>query len=327
MQAQGRHISLETLDDYVRAGVQASIPIPGDPVAILTIDVPNDELLLEVSWDGEEPPAVGEYLHISTGTRFRGGTNWSTVAIHGARFFSEAYPLLRNIVDQVQLEAVSFADSIRSSLAHYHDLLSALGQMPLHAEIGLFGELLVVSHLIASMGPSAALEAWRGGDQPEEHDLGLPDADVEIKTTTSETRRHWINGIDQLTPTPSRELWLMSIQLTAAGAEVGERLPDLIHRVESQLPHPVAVEFGNRIARTKFKPKQPRETFRRLRLRAKPAGFIVGDDFPRLDTQMLTNAGASVARLEELSYVIRLDGLKPAPSLPFPLRGLLEAGT
>jgi hypothetical protein len=322
--SDNRHIGLETLLEYASAGVQASIPIEGDPSTLLTIDAPNDELRLDVSWDGEEPPAVGEYLHISTGVSFRGGRNWATVTIHGTRFFAEAYPLLRKVADQVQLEGMTFAESLQSSLANYHDLLAAMGQMSALKEVGLFGELTVVSYLIASMGARAALEAWRGGDQLEEHDLGLPDDDVEIKTTTAESRRHWISGIDQLRATESRNLWLLSLQLTGAGVSDGERLPDLIDRVESQLPDSLRPTYGARIARTGFRVQQPRESFRRLRFRASPLCFPVTGDFPRLDSRMLGKAAVPLNRIHELNYTIHLDGMEPEVPPPHHLRGFVE---
>lgn len=318
-----RHISSLTLDEYVKAGVAASMPIAGDPEAMLTIDTPNETLRLEVSWDGEQPPTISDYMHISTDVRFRQGRNWATIAVHGTRFFAEAYPLLRSVADRVQLETSTFAAAVEGSLAAYHDLLSAVGQMPVREEVGLYGELIVISHLITTIGPSDALRAWRGGDEAEEHDLGLADGDVEIKTTTAEDRRHWIGSLDQLRPTLGRPLWLLSIQLTGAGASQAERLPDLIARVGSQLPTGLHATFKARIARTRYRVDQPNERFLLLRLRSAPACFLVEGDFPRIDRDTLIGGGAAISGIDEVSYAIRLDGRKLA-SGPTPLRGLAQ---
>ena len=317
----GRHLSPQTLDDYVAAGVAATIPITGSPEARLTVDPPNETLRLEVSWDGEQPPPISDYVHIATDVHFRQGQNWAVLAVHGIRFFAEAYPLLRSVADQVQVEGATFSRAVLDSLASYHDLLAANGQMPVRDEIGLFGELLAVSHLIRTLGSAEALQAWRGGDQAEEHDLGLADDDVEIKTTTADQRRHWISGLDQLQPTTGRPLWLLSIQLTGAGASQAERLPDVVARVEAQLPTSLQDVFRARLARTSYRVDQRPDSFRLLRLRSTPACFLVDSAFPRIDRTILTNGGAAMSSIDEVNYAIRLDGLTPAATPPAPLRG------
>jgi hypothetical protein len=310
------------LEEYVAAGVAASIPIVGQPEALLTVDAPNETLRLEITWDGEQPPAISDYVHIATDVRFRHGRNWAVLAVHGSRFFAEAYPLLRSVADFVQLEAVTFATAVERSLASYHDLLTAAGHMPVREEIGLYGELLVVSHLITTLGPVEALQAWRGGDGTEEHDLGLADDDVEIKTTTADRRRHWISSLDQLQPTVGRKLWLLSIQLTAAGASRAERLPDVIEGVEAQLPADLRSTFQARLARTRYRPEQRHDSFLLLRLRSTPACFLVDAGFPRIDRDILAKGGAALSSIDEVNYAVRLDGLTPTANPPAPLHGL-----
>jgi hypothetical protein len=305
----------------VAAGVAATIPIAGTPEVLLTIDPPNETLRLEVSWDGEQPPPISDYVHIVTDVHYRHGRNWAVLAVHGVRFFADAYPLLRSVADQVQLDAATFARAVQDSLASYHDLLAANVQMPIRDEIGLYGELLVLSHLVTTLGPAEALQAWRGGDQTEEHDLGLADDDIEIKTTTADQRRHWISSLGQLRPTAGRRLWLLSIQLTGAGASLAERLPEVIARLEAQLPPGLQDAFRTRLARTRHRPGQRPDSFRLLRLRSEPACYLVDDAFPRIDRAILTSGGAAVSGIDEVSYAIRLDGLTPAGDPPAPLRG------
>ncbi|MGH3927264.1 MAG: PD-(D/E)XK motif protein, partial [Pseudonocardiaceae bacterium] len=182
----------------------------------------------------------------------------------------------------------------------------------------------VVSHLIDSIGPHDAMKAWRGGDEWEEHDLGLADDDVEVKTTTSDGRHHWISTLDQLQPTIGRKLWLLSIQLTGAGASKAARLPDVVACVEEQLPSELQVSFQSRIARTHYRSTQTYDSFRLLRLRSTPACFLVDGDFPRIDRDILARAGASVAGIDEVNYAIRLDGMTPATDPPAALLGFGE---
>lgn len=308
-----RHLSPQALTDYTTAGVTAVVPVEGEPAATLTFDVRGQTLRLALAWDGEQPPAIDDYVHISTDVRFQGDRNWATLAVHGTRFFADAYPLLRSVADLVQLEGETFAVAVRRSLDTYHDLLAAGSRMPTADETGLFGELLVLNHLVGTLGPDMALTAWRGGDMTEEHDFGLPEADVEVKTTTSEARRHWIGSLDQLRPSPDRPLWLASLQLTGAGAGAGsaERLPDLIDRVREKLPEPLRSVLDARLRGTRYNPDQPHDSFRLLTLRSRPAFFAVDDRLPCL-TRRLLQAGGVLPGVEDVSYVIRLDDQQPS---------------
>lgn len=321
--AGNRHIGQQGLDDYLAAGVRASIPIAGRPEARLTVDSANETIRLEVSWDGVDPPNVRNYAHLSTDVRFDQQQNWAAVAVHGRRFFAEAYPLLRSVADLVQLRGLSFADAVTSSLASYHELLAATGPMSARDEIGLFGELMVLSHLIDSMGADHALKAWRGGDQKEEHDFGLEEHDIEVKTTTADSRRHWIGSLNQLRPTIDRPLWLVSIQLTDAGVSHAQRLPDLVGLIEQQLSIPLQGIFGRRLTTAGFHLDQPTDSYRLLRLRTAPACFLVEGKFPRIDREILNSGGAVVSRIGEVSYTIELDGLDPSPEPPLALKSFL----
>ena len=320
---QDRHITPETLDDYLAAGVRASISIAGHPEARLIVDCPNEMIRMEISWDGEEPPNISSYEHFSTDVRFDRQQNWASISVHGRRFFPEAYPLLRSVADLVQLSGQMFGEAVLNSVASYHELLASSGPMSARDEIGLFGELMVISHLIGEIGAESTLQAWRGGDQNEEHDLGLHDDDVEIKTTTADQRHHWVGSLNQLRPTAGRRLWLLSVQLTAAGASDAQRLPDLVNAIEQRMSSAQQVVFRQRVTDAGFRWNQPADTYRLLRLRTVPACFKVDEQFPRLDRDILASGGAVVTRIGEVSYTIDLDGLPPSAKPPTVLESFL----
>lgn len=325
--ARDRHISQETLDAYLSAEAVAAFPINGEPIAVLIVDAPKETLRLEVMWDGEEPQPIDEYVHLSTDIRFGGGRTWATLSAHGRQFLAEAYPLLRSVVDQVQLEGVTFSEAVHRSIARYHELLTAAAPMSQRREVGLFGELTVLAHLIDTLGAATAMTAWRGGDENEEHDIGLEYDDVEIKTTTGETRRHWVGSLGQLRPTPGRPLWLVSIQLTGAGSGEAMRLPGLVDAVADRLPGSLQRTFRTRVTAAGFRAEQPSESFRLLRLRSTPACYRVDAAFPHLDQAMLEGIGVNVDRIGEVNYTIRLDGLALSHDPPEALAGLVGGST
>lgn len=319
---RGRHMSPQAFDEYLASGVAAAVRIEGSPPAELVVDVPNDTLRLEVGWDGEEPPVMGNYLHLTTRVHHRHDRNWATLAVHGRRFFPDAYPLLCSVADKVQVEGLSFTEAVDRSLAEYHEMLEATAPMSERTETGLFGELLVLAHLMHTMGAETALKSWRGGDQSEEHDFGLLNDDVEVKTTTAEVRRHWIGSLTQLRPSPGRRLWLLSVQLTGAGAADAMRLPDLVDLVVGLLDSDGARTFSARVAAAGFRPGQrPRNVYRLLRLRSEPACYLVDSEFPRIGPDTLTSAGAATDRIEQVSYTIRLDGHRLSSDPPPALAG------
>lgn len=309
------------LQTYLASPGRATIPLPGAPVARLVIDPRQETLSVEVDWDGEALSSLSNFVHLSSEVVFKDGHNWATLTVHGKGFFFGALPMLRSIVGQVQLDGRSFRASALSALRTYQDLLAAQSVMPTEAEIGLFGELLVLRHLIGAAGSTVALRAWRGGDQTEEHDFGLPDGDVEIKTTTSEQRRHWIGSLTQLCPSLDRSLWLLSIQLTGAGAGKAERLPDVIGTIQEKLVGNERADFDARIERAGYRATQAVDTYRLLRLRSRAALFRVEGDFPRIDREVLEVGGADLARIGEASYQILLDGLSEATTRPTALVG------
>jgi hypothetical protein len=102
------------------------------------------------------------------------------------------------------------------------------------------------------------------------------------------------------------------------------RLPDLINHVANKLPQKTRKEYENRIAATKYRPSQPNETFRLLRLRNRPACYRVDGKFPRLTPETLTVAAVAENRIEEVSYTVQLDGLTPAPDPPQAVQSLTE---
>lgn len=312
----------ETLDEYVSTGALAAVTIPGTPAARLVIDPGNETLALEIAWDGENPPDIRDYVRIDTLTRFDKGQNWSVLRIRGIGFFHEGHPLLCQVADLVQTDGIVFGDAVVTALSVYHELLSAQTRMPERAEIGLWGELFVLATLIEGIGGDQALQCWLGGDENEERDFRFADDDVEVKTTTAETRRHWISSITQLVPTLARPLWLLSLQVTSAGGADGKRLPDLIELVAAKLHGKARADFEARIVDTEYRPGQPKNSYRLLGLRSQPTCYRVDGDFPRLTPALLPGKPPAANRIEEVSYTVRLDGLSPAPDSPHVLRGL-----
>jgi hypothetical protein len=93
-------------------------------------------------------------------------------------------------------------------------------EMDRTAQVGLFGELLVLRYLMIPALGSAAVANWSGPDF-ERHDFVLEHLHIEVKSTRRSRAEHEISRLDQLHVPEGKALLLVSIQLeeTVAGTE------------------------------------------------------------------------------------------------------------
>lgn len=312
-----RHLSAAHLDEVLKAGVPYLKPIEGEPAAWLFVTPAEGHLGLRVHSPGAtEAPATGLQHVVSRLTHQEVGRCFDVV-VTVAGLFRTAYPLLCSIADHVQCDGMSPSDALRRALRDFANLLKNEQGFPREREIGLFGELLSLKGLIQSEGAAVALAGWRG-PSGEEHDFGLPGDDVEVKTTSSERRTHWIESLSQLMPTGDRPLWLVSHQLTQAGAGAGWRLGGLIDQVRGVVgagANRDVLEAG--LADWGWNDDLADRCGTRWTRRVPSAVYPVDARFPTLSPKALEHAGVALDRLVEVRYRVDLTGLAPV-SAPIP---------
>jgi hypothetical protein len=306
-----RHLSPAHLDQVLKAGVPYLKPIDGDPAAWLFATPAEGHLGLRVHSPGtSDAPATG-LRHVTSRLTHQDVGRCFEVVVTVPDLFRTAYPLLCSIADHVQLDGMRPADALRRALRAFADLLKNEQGFPREHEIGLFGELLSLAGLIRSEGAAVALAGWRGPAR-EEHDFGLPNDDLEVKTTSGERRAHWIESLNQLVPTGNRPLWLVSHQLTQAGVGAGWRLGDLIDRVRDAVGTGAdrdALESG--LADWGWSEDLSDRCETRWTRRVPSAAYTVDARFPTLTPEALERAGIAFDRLLEVRYRVDLTGLTP----------------
>ncbi|WP_405060306.1 PD-(D/E)XK motif protein [Kribbella sp. NBC_01505] len=323
--SESRHRSLETLERYLTNPAPVALRVPGSPEVQLFIEPAGHEFGLRVEVSAEvEAPRI-KLRNILCRVAVRDTRTFLEVAIVTPSLFRDAYPLLCALADRIQLDQLAPGVALRSTLESLASLLSGVTAMPREREIGLVGELLVVDGLIDHHGPAAAVEAWRGV-LGEEHDFGLADFDLEVKTTTGERRTHWIESLTQLVATRGRPLWLLSHQLTIAGTGHGTTLPDLVDRVTAKVESsPVASEFDDALSSAGWQSEQRSGLTTRWVLRAASAVFQVDENFPRLTPAALRSANIELDRIPDVRYRVNLDGLDEPVNVPAPLIALRDS--
>ena len=312
-----RHLEPASLSEYLAAGAPALVPIDGSPSVVLVIEPGDERLAIRAPYDGGDLPDLARYRHLDLDVGTDGGEDWVEFSVSGGANLLEAYPVLRSVADRVQLDGYNVGAAVIEVLGIYHQMLSALGRLTDEQEIGLAGELLVLTQLIRNIGSDAALVAWRG-PASEEHDFGLAEIDVEVKTTLSEQRAHRISSVTQLEPNPQRELWLASVQLTTGG-QSGRTLPQMIDALWTSLSTAASrSRFTATLDALGWTASQSELYTRSFSRRGTILTFMVGPEFPAITQARLAQGGVPIERIRSLSYILSLVGLsgdEPPPAL------------
>ena len=317
-----RHLDPENLDEYLAARVPAIVPIKGNPPLRLIIDPTRARIAIRGLWGagGEIPDLESyKYLEVTTGNDSNG--DWIEFAAFGRSAIRDAYPLLVAVADRVQLSNEPFGTAIERAISAFRDLLSSLGRLSEVGEIGLYGELFVLDHLVGSVGEFAAVTSWRG-PKLEEHDFGLSNLDIEVKTTTSEERRHLISSLTQLQASVNRELWLVSIQLTTGGI-AGISLSDLVDKVSRRLTHPdVKTQYFEKLRNSGWSKEEDHLYKRTYNIRSQIQAYLVTSTFPAITSNLLDQVEFPIERITSISYGLTLTGL-PQHKPPIELEGMI----
>lgn len=309
----------ETLGYYFEAESPATVKLTDSPRILLILDPVEKEMQLWLPADDSRPEAPG-LAQLSIDEEVMDTGTWCCVTVNARDARFEAYSILAAIVDDVVGGATN-ARAISQSLESFRDLLSRRSHMSRETVIGLFGELLFLESLIGVIGAPAALDAWLG-PAAEEHDFVLPDFDVEVKTTLSERRQHHITNETQLMPTSSRPLWFLSVQITRGGDTAGERLGELIARLERSVGDEVRA-FRLHLAQVGWHESDAHLYRDRFMLRTPPHPHPVDSEFPAITRPLIDKHVQRPDLVGPVSYVIDVTSLDPGtpPALLTPFVG------
>lgn len=299
----GRHLTPQALMTHWNSGVPVLIPVKGEPVVYLRVDAREKRLSLRIPIPAKAEVPPNTLTHIEIVVKEDDGQYFLEITMTDERLLIDGYTMFCSISDRIQLDGAAPIDALEDTLTRWHSILAIRTRMSHQAEVGLFGELLVLEALLADRG-DVAIEAWKG-TSGEEHDFGFMDADVEIKTTTGERRHHWIHGLNQLLDTPPTPLWLLSIQITRGGLESGRTLGALIDDVLSATTDaPTNARLQEMLTASLWRQEDDDLFSESWRLRTAPLALHIDETFPRLTSERLTQCGVSVAAIRQVDYEI-----------------------
>ncbi|UBH05867.1 hypothetical protein K8P10_001378 [Leucobacter sp. Psy1] len=320
-----RVMTPETLEQYVRATVPTRHPLSESPVCVLIIEPDSRRLKLRTPATNSYPE-LGSYDRLSFDVMEEPGEDgvWFELGIDVDGMAYEGYSVIMSVVDQLEAGR-PFRHSVEDALASFRELLAKRRKLSEEQETGLFGELGLFAHLVGRIGEEAATAAWLGPEH-EEHDFVLPEFDAEVKTTTSEGRIHVIGSATQLSRSPGRPLYLVSIQVTAAGASTeGETLPDRVRRVRGLLDRSRRL-YDERLRSIGWEPSAAEDLYtRRFIDRSVPRAYAVTDHFPAIDHEGIASIIERPELVVGLVYRIDVTGLEAAEP-PTVIEGFCERG-
>jgi hypothetical protein len=297
------------------AGSEEIYGVPGDPPCMIDVRPYSSTISVLVAGDMSKPRIQG-LRNIAHTFRNRDGTQWSTLEIKITHSVHDCYLFACRVIDQIQLNNEKLDEAVESVLGGWRDILRREVALSREQEIGLIGELLVVRSLIHQFGPETSIRSWIG-PTGEEHDFGLSQLDIEVKTTASETRTHWISNPDQLRAISGRELRLISIMLTPRYGNGSFNLPELTRSIES-LAGASRAEFMKRLEAVGYHPDDADMYTTYWMFRDQVLEYAVDQDFPKITGIELDRIGISSRQVPDLRYRLSMVGLTPvSPSVNF----------
>lgn len=300
--------------ELIDAGSPAAMTILGSPACQIRV-YPEMRLVEALVRDDESLPKIQDLKSITTRRLQTDSQSWNVVGASWIHSPFEAYLFVCDIIDRVQLMNETLATATDVVLQGMGALIRRQSSLSREAELGLMGELLVLNKLIDRLTPSTALEAWRGPDA-EEHDFTLEAVDLEVKTTSSEERAHWITSAEQLTPVRNRPLTLVSIQLTPKLGEGSISLPKLVRFLEQRCEQHVQ-HFLNKLEALGYSDSDSDLYTTEWALRTSVACFRVDATFPKITSVELSKLGLGPESITALRYRVSLVGVQASDSCEF----------
>jgi len=308
---QSRHLSWERFEELIDAGPPAVEVAKGEPRVEIFTDAGGARIGVRTPTSGTGFPP-NPLVEIDMRQLRSGNTHFIEISTTNAALYRDFYAFACAIADRLQVDGMPAEAAVDSAMEAWAALLRRLALLSDEQQIGLLGELWWLRRLAAALGWATAVDAWKGPDA-EEHDFSLVAADIEVKTTLSDKRVHVIGSLTQLVPTGSRPLFVLSLQLTGAGAGPGESLADVVHAVRGGVmdeSEAARRRLDQQLEHAGWRDEHAVHYRRQFVLRAPPSLVPVDDACPAITPGTLHHLGPDkLARLVQVAYRVDLTGL------------------
>lgn len=304
-------IAWDKLSDYIGKQLPAVIPIAGKRRLSIAVGKSASTLSLRIPYDGENVGLASPYRELTyeiaavEGQRVLELTTSSPELFHGFYLFAVL------IAEHIEEHGEEILAAVRRAQQTFGQLLLRRSLITEARQIGLMGELCFLQGVLRGWG-NAGFSAWLG-PAGERHDFRMGDTEIEVKSTTAGARRHLINGLGQLEPSPGRNLYVLSIQFELAGMGGGRTLPDRIQNIRGLLNAHVEQRsaFEEYVKALGYIDADAPLYMRAFQLRSRPVLVPVNADFPKLTGEEVAKVvpAALLPRIDSVQYEVDLGGL------------------
>lgn len=310
------HLTADDIEKYFLQPLPAVRRLSAQPSTYLLIDPGTEQIRLRVPPESGVPDVTTfDRITFEVVQELGEDDEWFELAIDATDNHHEAYLVIAAIVDLV-VNGNPFTDAVAEGLRSFQELLLRKRRLTGEQQIGLFGELLFLEHAMTHVSAPDVINAWTGADR-EEHDFLFEALSVEVKCTRSESRIHVITSASQLQPSPERPLYLLSVQITAAGAAAqGRGLGDVIRGIRGALPEQSRHLFDKKLEEVGWRDEDAELYQRRWVLRSAPRAFLVDDDFPALTPKRIATVVPQASHVIGLQYRLDLTQLEAEAAIP-----------
>jgi hypothetical protein len=318
----------EEMGAYLESAAPVLVRLRGEPTVDFFLDSLGSRFGLRVHGSTTSQDLVSDSplvaLEVSSVLLEDGPTLEIATSVHD--LYPHFFAFALSVADRIQVDHLPAETALRRSLRDWRTLFEQLSLLAPERQLGLLGELWLLDRLMDIHGLKA-LDAWTG-PRGEAHDFRIDSSEFEVKTTSGEHRIHQISSDSQLTPSPGRDLFVLSLQF-AAGGPGDLSLRGAIEALRKRLTSSATIHFEEVLEDAfQLPPASLAHYSNRLTLRTRPYLVAVGKSFPRITrADVLSIAGRAMSRISDVRYRVDLDGLGWEDGTPEFLAVLPEAPT
>lgn len=294
--------------DYILPGLPLRFVLRIEPGLHLFVDEGGFRIGARFEIDPSAPATPTSLLQqIAAGDVAADGKRWLEISTTSKILFSNFYSLISQVAERV-VAGDPPQTSLADAISLWETLLREAVVLSDERQMGLFGELLLLERLIIARVESP-IAAWVGPAH-ETHDFRWGDCEFEVKSTSSRRRVHKIHGVNQLAPSVTSRLYLVSVQLSEGGAG-GVSLPELVERIKSRLKDADLSQFNQRLNAAEYIEAHASHYAARRRLRTPLLLVPIVDGTPRIvpQTMQLIPPHFAPERITRIDYDVDITGL------------------
>lgn len=305
-------ISWENLDDYVRRGIPAQLPVLKSSEICFLIADRGNSLGLRLPADKEEDVKPSPYRELDIAKKSVHESTVIELTVNDVGLYRTFYHFSIEILQLILIQGMPVTQAIERCLGSWAQLLVRRKLLEETEQVGLAGELCFLRALIAGKGQEV-FNSWLG-PVSEPHDFRLETNEIEVKSTLQNRRIHHIHGLGQLEPSSGMQLYLLSLQFEPAGnAKAGKTLVERIDDMRLLLSGAEASleQFEGYLKKLGYENSDSGFYSHRMMFRSPPVLIPITAEFPRLTRSMVDQMlpeGTS-HRITYVEYELDVEGL------------------